>query len=182
MSESIYNSTYISASECQEQLQRNIQFQKQLGRIIGRLRASVNLESLCTDTSQDICWLLGIERVAIYRFNEDWSGSFVNNLGFARNPWNEIPSFGQNLVWEDTHLQQTKGGRYITNEGYSVDDIYAAKHSRCHIEALEQFQIRAYAVSPIFVGTKLWGLLAAYQHSQPRHWLADELTLPMPKG
>ncbi|AFY58073.1 histidine kinase with GAF domain [Rivularia sp. PCC 7116] len=175
MTESIHHSTYISAGECQQQLERNRQYQKLLNRILSRIRVSVNLESLCSDTSQDICWLLGIERVAIYKFNEDWSGSFVDNFGFARTPWNDIRTFGKNLVWEDTHLQETKGGRYIKNEPYAVEDIYAGGHSRCHIEALEQFQIRAYAITPIFVGTKIWGLLAAYQHSQPRHWLADEV-------
>ncbi len=175
MTEGIYESTYISAGECQQQLQRTMQYQKQLNRILARIRASVNLESLCADTSQDICWLLSIERVAIYKFNENWSGSFVNNFGFARNPWNEIRAFGKNLVWEDTHLQETKGGRYIKNEPYAIEDIYAAGYSRCHIEALEQFQIRAYAIAPIFVGKKLWGLLAVYQHSQPRYWLADEV-------
>ena len=175
MSESIYESTYISSGEYQQQLQRNMQYQKLLNRILARIRASVNLESLCSDTCQDICWLLGIERVAIYQFNEDWSGSFINNFGFARTPWNDIRAFGQNLVWEDTHLQETKGGRYIKNESHAVEDIYAGGYSRCHIEVLEQFQIRAYAISPIFVGTKLWGLLAAYQHSQPRHWLPDEV-------
>ncbi|MGB6294656.1 MAG: GAF domain-containing protein [Rivularia sp. (in: cyanobacteria)] len=175
MTDSVYESTYITAGECQKLLQRTMQYQKQLNRILGRIRASVNLESLCADTSQDICWLLGIERVAIYKFNEDWSGSFVNNFGFARTPWNDIRTFGKNLVWEDTHLQETKGGRYIKNEPYAVEDVYEKGYSRCHIEALEQFQIRAYAVTPIFVGKKLWGLLAAYQHSQPRHWLADEV-------
>ncbi|MBV6624878.1 MAG: GAF domain-containing protein [Rivularia sp. (in: Bacteria)] len=175
MTESIHHSTYITAGECQQRLEREMQYQKLLTRILGRIRASVDMASLCSDTSQDICWLLGIERIAIYKFNQDWSGSFINNFGFARTPWNDIRSFGKNLVWQDTHLQETKGGRYVKNEPYAVEDIYAGGHSRCHIEALEQFQIRAYAVTPIFVGTKIWGLLAAYQHSQPRHWLADEV-------
>ncbi len=175
MTENVYESTFISVKECQEQLQRTKQYQKLLNRILNRIRASVDLESLCADTSQDICWLLGVERIAVYKFNEDWSGSFVNNFGFARIPWNEIRSFGKNLVWQDTHLQETKGGRYIKNEPYAIEDIYVAGYSRCHIEALEQFQIRAYAISPIFVGTKLWGLLAAYQHSQQRQWLDDEV-------
>ncbi|MGD1871713.1 MAG: GAF domain-containing protein [Mastigocoleus sp.] len=175
MSESINQSTYISAGEYQQKLQCMMQYQKILNRILGRIRASVHLQSLCADTSQDICWLLSIERVAIYQFNEDWSGSFIDNFGFAHPPWNNIRTFGKNVVWEDTHLQKTKGGRYIKNEAYSIPDVYTAGHSRCHIEALEQFQIRAYAVAPIFVGNKLWGLLAAYQHSQPRQWLAEEV-------
>ena len=175
MSESVYESTYITSGECQGKLQRMMQYQKVLDRILARIRASVDLESLCADTSQDICWLLGVERVALYKFNEDWSGSFVNNFGFARTPWHDIRAFGKNLVWEDTHLQKTKGGKYIKNESYSVNDVYAADYPRCYIEVLEQFQIRAYAIAPIFAGSKLWGLLAAYQHSKARNWIDDEV-------
>nr|WP_224095215.1 diguanylate cyclase [Nostoc sp. MS1] len=43
------------------------------------------------------------------------------------------------------------------------------------MEILEQFYIRAYATAPIFVGKKLWGVLAAYQHSQPHEWKKIEI-------
>ena len=84
--------------------------------------------------------------------------------------WDSINPFGKNLAWEDTHLQETRGGRYRNNESFAVADIYKAGHSRCHLDILEQFRIRAYALTPIFVGRKLWGLLAGYQHSAPRQW------------
>jgi GAF domain-containing protein len=158
-----------------EQLQRTVQYQKILARIIAKIRASIDLEAVCSTTSQDISWLLGVDRVAIYQFHEDWSGHFVNCLGFAQAPWDKLTAFGQDLVWADSHLQESKGGRYRQNEPFAVNDVYAAGHSRCHIEILEQFQIRAYAIAPIFLGSKLWGLLAAYQHSGPRKWYGDEV-------
>jgi GAF domain-containing protein len=164
------NSDILNLQECQKQLQLKEQYQKILTRILAKIRGAVKIESLCTTSCQDICRQLKIERVAIYRFNPDWSGCFINSLGFAEVPWNSLAAFGKDLVWEDTHLQETKGGRYRTNEPFAVDDIYEAGHSRCHIEVLEQFQIRAYALAPIFVGAKLWGMLAAYQHSGPRQW------------
>jgi GAF domain-containing protein len=160
---------------CQEQLQRTVEYQKILTRIVAKIRSSVPLESLCSTTCQDISRMLGVERVAIYRFNPDWSGHFMNRLGFAQSPWNEMVAFGDDLVWEDSHLQETKGGRYKKNEPFAVADIYEAGHSRCHIEVLEQFQIRAYAIAPLFIGSQLWGLLAAYQHSDTRTWDQYEL-------
>ncbi|MDJ0621179.1 MAG: GAF domain-containing protein [Calothrix sp. MO_192.B10] len=175
MSEYIYESEYTNFQDCQEKLKRSSAYQKLLNRIIGKIRLSVNLQPLCQTTCQDICWLLNIDRVAIYRFDENWGGRFVNELGFARVPWNEISVFGENAVWEDSHLQENQGGRYRRNESFAVTDIYQAGHSRCHLELLEQFQIRAYAIAPIFIGRKLWGLFAAYQHSQPRDWLEDEV-------
>ncbi|AFY30895.1 GAF sensor signal transduction histidine kinase [Calothrix sp. PCC 7507] len=168
-------STRLELQQCHKQLQLSGQYQKILARTIAKIRASVNLESLCSTTCQDICRQLKIERVAIYCFNADWSGSFINSFGFAQSPWDTLTAFGQDLVWEDSHLRETQGGRYRKNEAFSVADIYEAGHARCHIEVLEQFQIRAYAIAPIFVGTRLWGLLAAYQHSAPQNWYSDEV-------
>jgi hypothetical protein len=159
-----------SPLSCQEQLQRTVEYQKILARIVAKIRSSVHLASLCSTTCQDISRMLKVERIAVYRFNEDWSGHFINRYGFAQVPWDTMTAFGQDLVWEDSHLQETKGGRYVKNEPFAVGDIYEAGHSRCHIEVLEQFQIRAYAIAPIFIGSKLWGLLAAYQHSDVRPW------------
>jgi GAF domain-containing protein len=168
-------SNRLDLQECQQQLQITVQYQKILSRILAKIRACVNLESLCSTSAQEICRQLQIERVAIYRFNPDWSGSFINHYGFAESPWNTLTAFGQNLVWADTHLQETQGGRYRQNDPFAVTDVYAAGHARCHIEVLEQFQIRSYAIAPIFVGAKLWGLMAGYQHSSPRQWQNHEV-------
>lgn len=169
------DSNELNLQECQNQLNLRDSYQKILERILSKIRASVDLTTLCSTSCQDVCRLLKIERVAIYRFNDDWSGSYVNNLGFAEAPWNVLKTFGQGLVWKDSHLQETRGGRYRNNEPFAVADIYRAGHSRCHIEILEQFQIRAYAIAPIFVGEKLWGLMSAYQHSAPRQWHSHEV-------
>ena len=164
-----------SIEDCQNQLKLANQYQKLLARILGRVRASVELEALCSVSCQDICQFLKLDRIAIYQFNPDWSGSFVNRLGFAESPWDRLTAFGQDLVWKDSHLQETQGGRYQRNEPFAVADIYQAGHARCHVEVLEQFQIQAYAIAPIFVGTQLWGLMAAYQHSGPRQWQSGEV-------
>lgn len=163
------------AKTCQELLKRTVEYQKILTRILGKVRASVKLEALCSTTCQDICRQIEVERVTLYRFDHNWSGKFINSFGYAQAPWDRLNAFGEDLVWEDTYLQETQGGRYRNNEPFYVADIYQAGHSRCHIELLEQFQIRAYALAPIFVGKKLWGLLAAYQHSGSRPWENDEV-------
>ena len=164
------NLSAVSAEDCQSVLTRNLEYQKALTRILSKVRNSVGLKGICTTTSQDITRLLNVERVVFYRFSADWSGEFINEYGYAKAPWNSLEAFGDNRTWEDTHLQETQGGRYRKHDPYAVADIYEAGHARCHIEMLEQFQVRAYAIAPIFVGDRLWGLLAAYQHSEPRSW------------
>jgi GAF domain-containing protein len=160
---------------CQERLDQIQTYQKVLFRITAKIRSSIAIETLSSTTCQDVSRLLGVERIGVYRFTQGWSGQFISRFGFAQAPWDTMTTFGQDLVWQDTHLQETKGGRYLRNETFSVSDIYETNHSRCHLEVLEQFQIRAYAIAPIFIQNQLWGLLAAYQHSGPRSWQAIEV-------
>lgn len=167
--------TSLNREECQQRLSTIESYEKVLTRIIGKIRNCVDLPALCSTSCQDVCRLLKIERVGIYRFYADWSGRFINEWGFAEAPWDSIKGFGENLVWSDSYLQDTQGGRYQKNEPFAVADIYEAGHAFCHVEVLEQFQIRAYAIAPIFVNAKLWGLMAAYQHSAPRHWYDHEV-------
>ena len=83
----------------------------------------------------------------------------------------------ESSVIEDTYLQETAGGRYSNHESFAVCDIYQMGFQNCHVQLLEQFQVRALCVSPVFRGKKLWGLLAAYQNSAPRDWKTEELQL-----
>ncbi|MTJ10211.1 PAS domain S-box protein [Anabaena sp. UHCC 0204] len=82
-----------------------------------------------------------------------------------------------NLV-KDTYLQRTKGGVYSQGVTYRViEDIYEANFDTCYLQLLEQFQARAYIIVPIFYSNKIWGLLAIYQNSHPRHWKEAEIKI-----
>lgn len=157
------------------QIQQIEDQQKALYRVINKIRASLDLETIFRTTSKEMCRLLQIERVAVYRFSEDWGGEFVSDFEFAEPGWDEAQKFAENTVWNDSYLQQHQGGRYRNNEALTVADIYEAGLSPCHVEVLEQFYIRAYATVPIFIGKQLWGILAAYQHSQPHQWKEIEV-------
>jgi diguanylate cyclase (GGDEF)-like protein len=157
------------------QIQQIEDQQKALYRVINKIRASLDLETIFRTTSKEMCRLLQIERVAVYRFSEDWGGEFVSDFEFAEPGWDEAQKFAENTVWNDSYLQQHQGGRYRNNEALTVADIYEAGLSPCHVEVLEQFYIRAYATVPIFIGEQLWGILAAYQHSQPHQWKEIEV-------
>lgn len=153
-----------------EELEQIYAQQKAIYRVISKIRASLNLETIFRTTTKETCRLLGVERVSVYRFDEDWGGEFVGDFEFAEVGWDELELLYKNTIWNDSYLQQNQGGRYRNNETLVVKDIYQAELSQCHIEILEQFHIRSYATAPIFIKQKLWGLLAAYQHSKPREW------------
>ncbi|MUH00149.1 diguanylate cyclase [Scytonema sp. UIC 10036] len=157
------------------QIRQLAEQEKALYRVISKIRASLELETIFRTATKETCKLLRIERIAVYRFYENWGGEFVSDFEFAEPGWDDVETLGNNTVWNDTYLQEHQGGRYRNNETLVVSDIYSAGLSQCHLEILEQFHIRAYATAPIFVGKKLWGVLAAYQHSQPHEWQKLEI-------
>jgi diguanylate cyclase (GGDEF)-like protein len=161
--------------DTQVQIQQLEEKEKALYRVISKIRASLELETIFRTATKETCKLLSIERTAVYRFYENWGGEFVSDFEFAEPGWDDVETLGNNTVWNDSYLQENQGGRYRNNETLVVSDIYSAGLSKCHIEILEQFHIRAYATAPIFVGKKLWGVLAAYQHSQPHEWKKLEI-------
>ncbi|MBC6433271.1 GAF domain-containing protein [Nostoc sp. HG1] len=154
-------------------LEQAAEQQRVLFEVVAKLRESLDLDAIFKTTTQEICKSLQADRVAVYRFHADWSGEYIAE--FVGDRWVKLVNDNINTVWQDSYLQETQGGRYRHNETFAVDDIYQAGHSECHIAALEQLQARAYAIAPIFIGQELWGLLAAYQNSAPRHWETSEI-------
>jgi methyl-accepting chemotaxis protein PixJ len=158
-----------------EQLTQIAEQEKAFTRIVNRIRQSLDVEENFKNTTQEVRQLLRCDRVAVYRFNPDWGGEFVaESVG---HNWVKLVGPDIKTVWEDTHLQQTQGGRYAKGESFVVHDIYQVGHASCHIEVLEQFEVKAYVIVPVFFGEKLWGLLAAYQNSSPRNWDESQVNL-----
>lgn len=142
-----------------------------IAQIVDKIRSPLDIESIFAMTTLEIRQLLQADRVAIFRFNADWSGKFVAE-SFAED-W--IPLVGIETAIADTYLQQNQGGRYINNETFTINDIYQAGLSDCHVALLEQFQAKAFATAPILQGDKLWGIIGAYQNSSPRRWQSYEV-------
>ncbi len=145
--------------------------EKTLATIVDKIRCSLDLDIIFNTTTQEVLHLFQADRVSVYRFAPDWSGDFVAES--VVSGWKKLLG----ISIRDTHFQETKGGRYIKGESLAVDDIYQAGHNQCHIELLEYFEAKAYIIVPICQGEKLWGLLAAYQNSSPRHWEEYEIKL-----
>ncbi|MBG1271745.1 GAF domain-containing protein [Nostoc sp. WHI] len=158
-----------------EKLAQLAEQEKAITKISNRIRQIFDVEEIFKITTQEVRQLLRCDRVAVYRFNPDWSGEFVSES--VAHGWVKLVGPDIKTVWEDTHLQETQGGRYAEGENFVVNDIYQVGHSTCHIEILEQFEIKAYIIVPIFFGEQLWGLLAAYQNSATRNWEESQVTL-----
>ena len=91
-------------------LQGAITWQRALSDVVSKIRSSLNIELILKTTCQELCHLLNLERIAIYRFNEDWSGQFISHFGTNDISLDNTNPFGEYPVWQDTHLQETQGG------------------------------------------------------------------------
>ncbi|MBD0385978.1 MAG: GAF domain-containing protein [Nostoc sp. C3-bin3] len=170
------------------------QWQRTIAITIEKIRQFLDLESIFRTTTVELRQLLNADRVAIYRFNPDWSGEFV--FESVAEGWISLiheqlqrPELSENVSncsakdlakppAADTYLQDTEGGSFSRCEVYRVcNDIYNSGFSNCYIKILEIYQARAYAIVAIYHGQKLWGLLAVYQNARTRDWQKDEVYL-----
>ncbi|MGF1524078.1 MAG: GAF domain-containing protein [Leptolyngbyaceae cyanobacterium] len=147
------------------------QYERALPSIINKIGDAAYLENAFQTAVQEVRELLNVERVAIYKFRPDYFGDFVYES--ESGGWPSLVG----SAWEDTYMQANNGGRFQRDEPYIADDISLAGLSDCHVDILDYFGIKSFAVVAIKQGEKLWGLLSAFQHSGPRHWLGREVTL-----
>ncbi|QLE55864.1 GAF domain-containing protein [Nostoc sp. TCL26-01] len=161
----------------QEQLMRSI---------TQRIRQSLHLQDILNSTVKEIKDLLGVDRVLVYQFAPDMSGRIVAES--IEPGW----TVALNVEIEDTCFQTGGGEEYYQGRKRAIANIYHAGLTDCHINLLEQFQVKANLVVPILLEVSeesskpsLWGLLVAHQCSHPRQWeeheldLLDQLSVPI---
>lgn len=179
-------------------LQETAHRDRALTTAIQRIRQSLDLETIFNSTVQELRQVIKCDRVLIYRFSHDWSGTFVaesiapeweslvqaqqrdRNLTKDSLGSNDCVVIKMQADVQDTHLQDAEGGAYRKGISYlAVEDVYSQGFSECYLNLLEKFQARAYLTVPIFLGDRLWGLLGSYQNSAPRSWKVQEVNTVM---
>jgi two-component system sensor histidine kinase/response regulator len=199
--------------QIEEELRESALREQAVAHVLQKMRQTLDIDTIFSATTEELRGVLNCDlrfaaalryRVAIYRFNPDWSGKFVaeslangwvtliieqKNYPYLttealedKNCIIKIQGFDNDSV-QDSYLQNNKGGVYSQGTSYRViEDIYSAGFTPCYINLLEQFQARAYIIVPIFCGSKLWGLLATYQISGSRSWSEAEISVVVQIG
>ncbi len=155
--------------------------------IIDRIRGSFDTDQVFKVTTKEIRRFMNCDRAVIYKFHQDWSGTFVaesvgsrlNSIlgkGFSADMGNchsltSLRPEGMPLDSRDVKIAEIsiKEGRDYNRSGFFLDDIEAHDLPGDFMEAMDGIGARAYMMTGIFVGDKLWGMLAVY-HGEIRAW------------
>lgn len=148
--------------------------QRALTNILAKLQKTQDLATIFQTTTQEVQRLLDVDHVTVYQFDDDWGGSFVHEFRAVKPEWEYLVNSSRQ-VWNDSYLQETKGGRYRHHQISVVNDVSQSGLSPCHLKTYEDYQIKAFLIAPVFVGSHLWGLIGAYQHSNPYQWQTLEV-------
>ncbi len=151
--------------------QTKINQQKQLfSSIAFRTRQTANLDVLlqtAVDGGRDV---LETDRVVVYRFNDDWTGTMIAESVAERFPKVLNETIGD-PCFRDRHVAQYQAGRIR-----AISDIYQEPGlTDCHIRMLDQYKVRANLVVPIRQKEKLMGLLIAHHCSGARVWEKNDI-------
>ncbi|MGI0479769.1 GAF domain-containing protein [Geminocystis sp. CENA526] len=156
----------------EEQLIQETKKEKALAEVIDKIRRTLDLDTIFDTVTEEVRQLFNADRVAIFQFSDYTNyhdGLFVSE--------NVIEPY-QSVIHQKV-IDRCFGDKYTTlyQEGHilSIQDIYTANFSDCHISILSRFQVRANLVLPITRNKKLWGLLCVHQCSSPRQWKEEEI-------
>lgn len=147
-----------------EQLQQLLQREQLLNRMAQRIRQSLHLKDVLQTAVTEVRQLLQTDRVLLYRFAEDWSGTIV--VESLEPGWQSL----LNQEIQDTCFQQTFAPLYRTGRVRAIGDIHTADLAPCHVELLQRCQVQANLVIPVLHHEHLWGLLIAHHCRGTRAW------------
>ncbi|MDZ8107714.1 MAG: MHYT domain-containing protein [Nostoc sp. DedQUE12a] len=135
-----------------------------------RIRRSLKLDDVINTTVHELRQALKTDRVIMYRFNTDWSGTIVAES--VAQGWTKTLGKTVNDPFREDYIEMYKNGRV-----QATNDIYAAGFTQCHREILEGFEIKANLIAPIIHNNQLVGLLCAHECSTTRYWHRYEINL-----
>jgi methyl-accepting chemotaxis protein PixJ len=136
-----------------------------------RIRETLVEENVIKTAVTEMRRVLQADRVMIYQFDADWYGTVIAEAvlpGYPKALWATI----KDPCFVEGYVQAYQQGRV-----QATADIYRAGLTKCHLNQLEPFEVKANLVAPILKNDKLFGLLIAHQCSGPREWKVPEVNL-----
>jgi PAS domain S-box-containing protein len=158
-------------TESIQELSKQHQRSKLLAEITLKIRQSLQIEAILQTTVTEVQNLLEIDRVLIYRFTSDWSGTVVTEAVLPAYP----AILGEKI--EDPCFREKYIEQYAKGRVRFIPDLENSDLQPCHIETLQRFAVKANLVVPILQRENLWGLLIAHHCRDTRQWSEFEIEL-----
>ena len=162
--DSISKISKISTEETEEETKTQV-----YRKFIHNLSQSVSQKDILQAIVEEARNYLNCDRVVVYSLNENKYGVIVAEsvaLGYAQTLGTTI----EDPCFEARYLDKYRNGRVR-----AIDNIYEADMTPCHLEQLEQLEVKANLVTPIINEDKLFGLLVAHQCGESRQWHKAEI-------
>jgi methyl-accepting chemotaxis protein PixJ len=133
-----------------------------------QLRQSLKRQDILNTAVELVRYALDLDRAVIFELDADFNGK-ITAESVAMD---KLAIMGEEI--DDCCL---KDAGYEQGKITSYPDIYQAGLTECHIQMLENFQVRANLVVPIAIDSHLFGLFMAHQCQEPRQWQPEEINL-----
>jgi methyl-accepting chemotaxis protein/HAMP domain-containing protein len=143
---------------------------QQLYHISSRIRTTLSDQELYNTTVRGVRETLKTDRAIVYLFDAAWKGTIVAEAVEHQYP-SALGTMIADPCFAENYVDKYKQGRVQT-----LEDIYNAGLTECHLAQLEPFKVRANMVAPILANSTLHGLLVTHQCSRTRSWQEPEIT------
>ncbi|MFS8779216.1 PAS domain S-box protein [Synechococcus sp. W55.1] len=158
--------------QAQDLLLQEAERERLLGALLRRIRQVLDLQALLETTVAEVREFLQVDRVMIYRLQENRGGIVAAES--VLDPW---PSHLGRYVWDEYFHMDSCYRKYQEGFVQAVENVATANLNPCYRELLESFQAQANLVIPIRLGEALWGLLVAQHCQSSRPWQEWEIRL-----
>jgi PAS domain S-box-containing protein len=139
--------------------------------MIYQIRQSLDLKQALSTAVHQVRHFLATDRVVVLRFRLSWSGMvLVESVG---QEWASI----MGKIFHDPCFADNFAALYQQGRVCAVTDVRAVNLPPCYQELLQELQVNALLITPIFQQNNLWGLLIVHHCRSTRCWQSSEVDL-----
>ena len=133
-----------------------------------QLRQSLKRKDILSTAVELVRQELDLDRAIVFELDANFNGK-ITTESVASGKKSILDKQIDDCCIKDAGYQQGK----IT----AMPDIYEAGLTDCHIQMLEDLEVRANLVVPITIDSQLFGLLIGHECQEPRTWQIEEINL-----
>lgn len=155
----------------QAELQRQNLRSQLFADITLKIRQSLQIDTILQTSVTEVQKLLHADRVLILRLRADDSYIVLQEAVMPGLP----VVLGQKITNPSlaaSYIEQYRQGRIS-----AITDIEQAQLQLSYVKWLQQFNVKANLIVPVFRENQLWGLLITHQCTHPRQWTQWEIEL-----